>query len=342
MAPDAVKPDLVAPQDRTSWATGTVSSCAALLFSKANATPALANATKSRVLRALLIAGATRDKFPAWTISRSQPLDSHFGAGEVNILRSYHMLAAGEFAASGLVHVGATGWNYATTITAGSQKNYTFTVPDGCQASGISAALSWDRKITGQSGTNLVSPQPLLPNLNLYLYHSTNFIAGAEVAASESGVSGSVQQNVELIVVKNLPAGDYTLRVVNTGTPSTPSDYGLAWLTTLRPGAGSPTRDDIDGRPTGDAQFVPALYWRRLSHRILARSVDLDHRADAHRHRSDGHVRPVGRQRLRSHVLSRGLDAERTPLRRLNRRRPAMPGRPRDFPASRLPRSSIP
>jgi hypothetical protein len=233
--PGRVKPELVVPQNRTSWATAVVSSCGALLYSKADQTSGLANATKAEVLKALLLAGATKTKFPGWVNSATQPLDSHFGAGELNVRRSHQLLAAGEFNASTTQKVPPTGWDYTTTLAVGAQKNYTFTIPSGCRAAEMSVVLAWNRKIAGATGSLLVNPTPQLPALDLFLYHSTGFTVGALVASSESGANGSAAHNVEHIHLNDVPSGDYTIRVTNAASGSFSSDYALALLTVFAP-----------------------------------------------------------------------------------------------------------
>jgi len=112
------EPDIVAPQSATSYATPTVSSAAALLVQYAHNTPAISNAsfTSSRTgltleyaetndaIKASLMAGAVRrdpDKTASQQISDytagfggvQNGLDSRYGAGQLNIDNSYHILA---------------------------------------------------------------------------------------------------------------------------------------------------------------------------------------------------------------------------------------------------------
>ena len=54
------KPDIVVPTSATSWAAATVSSAAGLVLGVARATPALSNAQTSEMVKALLLAGATK------------------------------------------------------------------------------------------------------------------------------------------------------------------------------------------------------------------------------------------------------------------------------------------
>ncbi|MGI8603962.1 MAG: hypothetical protein ACR2OZ_13335 [Verrucomicrobiales bacterium] len=233
--PGRVKPELVAPLDRTSWATGVVSSCAGLLISEAMATPALANATRAETVKAILLAAATKEEFPGWANTSTRPLDAHFGAGQVNVLRSHRVLVAGEVNSSNSELRPSTGWDYSDPLAPGSRKNYTFTIPAGCRAVEFSAVLTWHRQITGVVGSLLVAPAPELANLDLALYQSNNFVAGAQVGVSESGASDSPAHNVEHIYLGHLGAGQFTLRVTNAAADSFNTDYALAWLTSLGP-----------------------------------------------------------------------------------------------------------
>ncbi len=221
------KPELVVPTDKTSWATGIASSCAALLHS--TALPMGGNGTRCEVLRAVLLAGARKDPFPAWSNTPMQPLDAHFGAGEVNVWRSHRVLTAGPFSGGTAAPVGLKGWSYAT-LNAGAQSVHAFTVPAGCVVTELSAALVWNRKVITGNPNAWTSPTPELADLDLRLFAASGFTPGVELAAS-----ASASHPLEHVWLRNLPAGDYVLRVENTGTPAAATDYGLAWFTEVRP-----------------------------------------------------------------------------------------------------------
>ena len=119
------KPDIVAPMSSTSSATPVIASSTALLIDLGHSNSDLSrdpviqsttnrnndiiyNAERSEVIKAALMAGADRvtdnDDIEAnITDYRSAPenrtdngLDSRFGAGQVNIYNSYHIIEAGE------------------------------------------------------------------------------------------------------------------------------------------------------------------------------------------------------------------------------------------------------
>jgi hypothetical protein len=235
--PGRVKPDLVAPLNRTSWATAVVSSCGAMLFSHAASTPGLGDGTRAEVLRALLLAGATKSEFPGWANSGTRPLDAHFGAGEVNVRRSYRLLVGGSHGPGSSQLVPLTGWDFAPGLTAGSQRTYAFRIPQNGLGADVSIALTWNRRVGGAAAGRLDEPVPQLPELDLFLHQSQNFSLGNVVASSRSGTAGSVAHNIEHIYLTGLPAGEYTLRVTNAPTESFTSDYALAWLVVPAPAA---------------------------------------------------------------------------------------------------------
>lgn len=220
-----IKPEIVAPSAyyATSYSCGTVSGAAALLLHTADASPALINArTNSEVIKALLLAGATKTQFPGWTRTSTQPLDVIYGAGQLNIQKSYHLLKAGEFAASSSVTVSNRGWDF--TTTSASAARYFFDVPAGYELTNFSAILTWNRRVVDSNPGSTFTMQVTMPNLSLRLYHATNFTLGPLRDSSLSPI-----QNVEHVYT-NLPAGRYALEVTSD---TTGMDYALAWGGTL-------------------------------------------------------------------------------------------------------------
>ena len=209
------KPELVAPQTLTSWATPTVAAVGALLRENAPV-----NARKPVVLKSLLLAGATKGEFLGWSRTTTRPIDTIYGAGEVNAYRSHHILAAGQNAASTSVSVGVRGWDLNTTAAA--TRLYFFDIAAGNTASGVSAVLTWNRVIAdGVVGPLWGSPTSTLANLTLKLYSATGFTLGVQVDSSESAVD-----NIEHIYQPALAPGRYALEV--SGDTNGVS-YGLAW-----------------------------------------------------------------------------------------------------------------
>ncbi len=225
-----VKPDIVAPRGSTSEATPLVSSAAALLHQAANnfGSP---NARNSEVMKAIIMAGATKDTFPSWTNTSTRPLDSVFGAGQLNVYNSYKILEAGETNGVTTVPItntatnsGLRGWDFGTSITPGTPQFWNFNVASGQTISEASILLTWNaqyKNANGDFNSNLS-----LANMDLKLFNSNLGVLGTEIATSSSLVD-----NVEHIYLKNLSAGLYTIEVFSNLDTS----FGLAWNITAVP-----------------------------------------------------------------------------------------------------------
>lgn len=221
------RPDIVVPTTATSWAAPTVGSAAAVLLETARGTAGLTDASRSVVVKSLLMTGATRDEPEfggAWSHSSSQPLDEVYGAGELNVLNSHGILVEGQNNASSVSTVAATGWDLGSSNSTTPQL-YFFDLDQEGYLHEIAASLVWNRDITvidNQAGPLTdYSFTPTLANLNLELYSATGFTLGEQLNASLSTVD-----NVELIVAQNLASGRYAWRV-SADTNSV--DYGLSW-----------------------------------------------------------------------------------------------------------------
>ena len=237
-----------------SRATGAVSGAAAMFHQVLAGT----DGTRSETMRAVLLAGATKEEFtsyvdPAtglldpWTRSTTQPLDNIFGAGELNVFNSYLITQGGEFDGSTTATptpIERYGWDY-ETVNASSARKYEFEIPAGSTATEFSIILTWNVEIDPPFSTQS------LANLNLTLKNS----GGSTVDQSISGVD-----NTEHIyvgpgqLVTALGPGTYTLEV----DTNLSRDYGLAWrMTTLfdEPSADFDEDGDVDG--------VDFLTWQR-------------------------------------------------------------------------------
>lgn len=177
-------------------------------------------ATRTEPMRAILLAGATKEEFPLWSHTPTQPLDTTFGAGELNVLNSYLIQAGGEFNGTVLApgsSVGDFGWDYGS-IDGTNDLHYQFDVPNGRTARELSIVLAWNVDVVDTDPGAQFVPSHTLANLDLVFADAT----GGIIATSASTID-----NVEHIYLTDLPAGTYQLRVSSDRA----RDFGLAWRT---------------------------------------------------------------------------------------------------------------
>jgi hypothetical protein len=213
-----MKPELVAPELYTSFAVPQVSSACALLVQEARSSSPLASATNGVVIKAALMAGATKNQFTSWSRTPTQPLDTVFGAGQVNVYYSYHIISAGKQTSSASSVVRPRGWDYAQTASGGASRLYFFDIAPGNTAPGFSAILTWNRVI---SHSNPNTWNSTFTNLQLNLFAASGFTTGSLVDSSSSTLD-----NVQHIYQPNLPPGRYALQVTSG---SSGINYALAW-----------------------------------------------------------------------------------------------------------------
>lgn len=207
-----IKPEVVIPETTTSWSTGAVSSIAAVLYQVAQEAHPQAY-DHSEVIKAIIMAGATKQEFDGWDRTTTRPLDEVFGAGEAHILNSYLILSAGEQTPG---TVAPTGWSFSDL--AGSdgpdsflERTYDFSVPEGSVAEDFSVILNWNYSGSG-------TPR----DLKLELISLT---AGNKLVDT----SNSSIDNVEHIYRRHLPAGNYQLKVSRADESDDPISFALAW-----------------------------------------------------------------------------------------------------------------
>jgi hypothetical protein len=225
-----IKPELVTPASTTSWATGIVASAGAMLYQTLHDHFSVPAAQESLLIRAALLAGATKHEFAAWDRKQSRPLDNHFGLGELNVYHSHRILAGNE-QNPGLV--APSGWDL--EVIASSQTNsYTLVVPPGQFADHLSIVVTWNRHlqlISSGFPTNRGVFPLTLTDINLALKDSSGSILDQ---------SGGTAYNYEHIYARHLPAGTYSFEVDSDSSES----YALAWRST--PGSGPETKVLID------------------------------------------------------------------------------------------------
>lgn len=251
------RPDLVVPQSFTSYATPFVSGAAAMLIevghndltlshgSKTLAedpTYVIQNAETTEVIRSALMAGADRQ---VWTDYRSPSfaspngLDSRFGAGQLDVYESYHILAAGEHdsrEAGELADLGAYGFDFQSSFGAIDSSSYAFSVGlDSLED--LAVSLVWNAHIDIDLEGAAAAYSASLADFNLSLYRVSD--AGRTLVQA----SLSTQDNTENLWLTGLSPGQYELEVLRTDALGD-WDYGLSWR---RSAAGLSADFDGDG-----------------------------------------------------------------------------------------------
>ncbi len=249
------RPHLVAPATATSNAAPVVSAASALLIETAHTRPELSNGSfdvatdvgtytvrhgeTSEVIRAALMAGAQRHDVAGYNPSARNNLDLRFGAGEVDVYNSYHILTAGEQEsverggdASG---ISRRGFDYISGFASGNTATYPF-MPD-VNSTMLFATLSWNIDVAG--GNTVFSSVTRLSNFDLQLLQLGD--AGYQVIAASDGTFDTTEN---LWLGDLTPGTQYALRVVRSDAFGL-WDFGLAWQLTHDPDA--PLFGDMNG-----------------------------------------------------------------------------------------------
>ncbi|MCU0719450.1 MAG: S8 family serine peptidase [Pirellula sp.] len=220
------KPDIVAPGSLrfTSYATPVVSTTAALLHSAASSF-GYNDARAPEAMKAIIMAGADKTAVPAWSNTSTRPLDSVYGAGQVDVYNSYRILEAGQFDGSTTFTVGNSGlkgWDYGE-ISASQDLFWNFDTQGVIETASI--LVTWNADYSDANGNFSVSDFRLA-NMRLSLHSYNGNTLGDELFFSDSLVD-----NVEHLYLKNLNAGRYTLRL----SSNLDSRFGMAWGITAVP-----------------------------------------------------------------------------------------------------------
>lgn len=275
------RPGLVAPFTNTSSSTPVIAAAAALLVGVGHVTPSLStdpdtistssraggtiyNAERSEVVKAVLMAGADRVTNNSTNPDLNTPkditdyrvdpanqsangLDVRFGAGQLNIYNSFHILTAGEQNsaeddATGGGSIGANGFDYDPSFGGagkgrGSNETGSYTFSTGASPVILTAALVWNIKVANGRG-NSFPGAATLHDMDLRLFDETS---GGHVLVVDSVSAVDNTENIWIL----LDAGrDYLLEVTpKAGQGSFEWDYALAWQMTI------PVDTDSDGTP---------------------------------------------------------------------------------------------
>jgi hypothetical protein len=227
----ASKPDLVAPESFTSYATPVVSGVGSMLLQEAR-DRGWSTVERPDVLKSVMMAGATKPSGWAKGVAgnpgddETNPLDPVYGAGQVNVYNAYHILDAGEQNPVNPL-VGKIGWD-AAQARRNKAVDYFFQIDDTYGAN-LSAILTWL-----EPGSLASSGRSLTHDLNLQLYSAINN-GGSFSLGTLIQQSISTQDNVEDVWLQGLLPGYYALDVSTLEVSNV--DFSLAWMSqTLVPG----------------------------------------------------------------------------------------------------------
>ncbi len=241
------RPDVVAPETTTSAATPIVSAAAALLvetghkgalvLSKGSTSitgvGTVYNAERSETIKAALMAGADRATVNTSTTANitdyrsighqtSNGLDNRFGAGQVNVLNSYQIIAAGEQnskedGGSNAGVIGINGFDYDPSFGGGFGSNNTATyLFTAISEMNLTASLVWNMGMSNDA--NLT---PTSHHLNLELFDITTQTTSA---FSSSTIDKSQNLWADLVTGNN-----YKILVTSGEANAFSWDYSLAW-----------------------------------------------------------------------------------------------------------------
>lgn len=251
-----MKPDLVVNQDLTSYAGPSAGSAAVLLLDAIR--PAYPVADNPRVVKALLLAGASKDRLPAWRrTTTANPYDSTWGAGELNVQNSHRILATGRAVLSPLTDAPLRGWDVRSTDST-QPVRYFFTIPEATWAGTFSAVITWHRSLAPPTFT------PSLANLNLRLFAADAFV----VQGHPIDESVSTVDNVEHLFLRNLPPGQYALEITSD---TSNVEFGIAWEAQRGTGPAISVRRETGGQVYLDlSQLDPYVTYTIESSETLA------------------------------------------------------------------------
>jgi len=251
--------EIVAPLTVTSLSTPAVAAAAALLVDHGHSNTGLStdpvevsttnregdiiyNAERSEVIKAALLAGADRFTQNTSTTANisdyrvdimnqtNNGLDARFGAGQVNVYNSYHIIAAGEHNSSedggvGSAAIDTHGFDYDPSFGGSNSSNNIASYYFSTDTTSIllTASLFWNIDIDGGNRPNSFSGSAVFYDLDLILYDVTG--GQALLVGSTSQIDNS--ENIRTSLNANR---DYVLQVIpKPGQSDFDWDYALAW-----------------------------------------------------------------------------------------------------------------
>lgn len=228
-----IKPDLVAINAFTSYNIPVVSAACILLLQKAEETPALNAATRTVVIKSLIMAGARKEPFAGWSNTTTAPIDSIFGAGQLNIYNSFKILTDGRHDPASHTNR-IRGWDTRFLSNASNTQLYPLTVTE---TSDLCVSLNWFEMFMPTASGETWVANPLEPTLHKPLELRLWSLDGNGEKVAVIASSLSLIDNLQHIWTTGLAAGDYGLEVTGSDltypeTPYTPTEgveYALSW-----------------------------------------------------------------------------------------------------------------
>lgn len=243
-------PTLVAPQGTTSGATPVVAAAAAVLVQTGHAggltlsdgsttiagVGTIYDAERSETVKAALMAGADRQTSNTSTSANitdyrsaghqtANGLDDRFGAGQVNIDNSYHILAGGEqhSAQSGGHDISLFGFDYGGAFggAGGSPRTASYFFNANGDLT-LTASLVWNLSVSNDATLTTT-----LHHLNLSLFDVTRHTL--------VDTSASSLDNTQNLFLTLLLGDRYELRVTTDEAGNFSQDYALAWRMNATP-----------------------------------------------------------------------------------------------------------
>ena len=211
--PGRTKPDIVANDNSTSACTPQVSSAVTFLIGIAQAKNEK-NAISPEVIKALIMAGASKKEFNNWSRNKEMPIDPVFGAGKINIQNSYHILIAGEQEPEKFSN--NYGWDFGYIDESGTV-SYSIKLEEDITEASFS--LNWNRVVRSAEWLDGNTYDESIADMELELYRKE------DNALILYDSSDSKVDNLEHLYLRGLSRGEYLLRV----SSDTATDYGLAW-----------------------------------------------------------------------------------------------------------------
>lgn len=251
-------PNLVAPVSTLSGATPIVAAAMAVLVEKGREIllstdpeekwtfnrdgEIIYNAERSEVIKAALMAGADRFTQNTGTTAnisdygtdpymKENGLDGRFGAGQINIFNSYHIIAAGEQNSdeddphgSGAISWSGFDFDPSFGITGGVPESASYFFTSTITRCRLAASLVWNIKINGGTCWNFNS-EATLYDLNLSLFDVTDRENPVLIASSSGNITNTENLWVPLEKDRN-----YRMEIMAAeGQGDFTWDYALAW-----------------------------------------------------------------------------------------------------------------